>query len=48
MRTAFAKVPEVPIERLTIWRGSDFKDPSDFTHRLTDAETIEIDTQRRA
>jgi hypothetical protein len=41
-------MPEVPIERLTIWRGSDFKDPNDFTHRLTDAETIEIDTAVQA
>ena len=33
----------VPIERLTVWRGSDFTDPGDFTHRLTDAELAEID-----
>jgi Taurine catabolism dioxygenase TauD, TfdA family len=38
----------VPIERLTVWRGSDFRDPGDFTHRLTDAELAEIDAAVRA
>jgi hypothetical protein len=37
-------MPGVPIERLAIWRGSDFGSPSAFTHQLTDAEVIEIDS----
>jgi Taurine catabolism dioxygenase TauD, TfdA family len=41
-------MPVVPIERLTIWRGSDFKNPADFTHRLTDAEVSEIDAAVQA
>ena len=41
-------MPKVPVERLTIWRGSDFKSPADFTHRLTDAEIAEIDAAVQA
>jgi hypothetical protein len=44
-------VPEmmaVPIQRLTIWRGSDFKSPGDFTHRLSEAEVTEIAAAVRA
>jgi hypothetical protein len=37
-------IPEVPIDGSAGWRGSDFRGPADFTHRLTDAETTEIDT----
>jgi Taurine catabolism dioxygenase TauD, TfdA family len=42
-RSSSSEIPVVPIERLTIWRGADFKNPDDFTHRLSDAEVSEID-----
>jgi hypothetical protein len=36
-------VPMQTIEGLAAWRGSDYKNASDFTHLLTDAEIAEID-----
>jgi hypothetical protein len=36
-------VPMQTIEGLAVWRGSDYKNASDFTHLLTDAEIAEID-----
>jgi hypothetical protein len=38
----------VPVERLTIWRGSDFKNHGDFTHRLSETEVTEIVAAVRA
>jgi Taurine catabolism dioxygenase TauD, TfdA family len=41
-------MPKVPLARLTFWRGADFKNPDEFTHRLSDAEVDEIDAAVRA
>jgi hypothetical protein len=38
----------LPIERLSIWRSSDFKSPGDFTHRLSESEVTEIDAAVQA
>jgi TfdA family taurine catabolism dioxygenase TauD len=46
-RSAPAFVPAMPmqtIEDLAAWRGKDFRNAGDFTHRLTDAEIAEIDS----
>ena len=47
-RPSTPEMPVVPIERLTIWRGSDFKNPGDFTHRLSETDVTEIDAAVRA
>ena len=47
-RSSAPETTVVPIERLTIWRGPDFKDPGDFTHRLSETEVTEIDAAVRA
>jgi hypothetical protein len=36
-------LPNQTIEGLSAWQGMDFREPGDFTHRLTDAEITEID-----
>jgi hypothetical protein len=46
-----AIVPSMPmrtIEGPAAWRGLEFKNPDDFTHRLTGAEIAEIDASVRA
>ena len=46
-----AVVPPIPMKTIdgpAAWRGLELKNPSDFTHQLTDVEVAEIDAAVRA
>ena len=47
-RPSAPEMSVVPIERLSIWRGTDFKSPGDFAHRLSETDVTEIDAAVRA